>query len=623
MKGLKSFVVILSILLISAVFEVSEAANWKRIKYHVVEHENEAAEILKVNIKNLHGEAEEVWLGHMTTHVNYAIWHQPSGSKAKSEVVSNIEMHASNYDFQGFATVRGTADAGFTKGFSNRKTDKGVLDANTDTDGNRQVQTSLVDSEGLPISLGADQFNAYKGWADSVTSKQREKWGDRESFRYTISHKGAVVLYLAMTKHPVHSGRGFNFKTFKKDREPARSLGLAESAGLEKQKVGNPNNEAILAMFSPYAEAKGESYNPQGKPIPNTVPGVSTNTNMPAAKLVQKADTGEYNFGVLFASNDSYSAPAGGTHEALMYLSHTATTVEWYVKASGESGRGTLMETDRNTDEASYSHTFASDASGDYVITAVVTTSTGSYEGSYTVTVGDGTSTTSTSTSTSTPSSTSTPAPTPTPTPISASLSPGNGSYNATVGDTHVATLTLSAAPSYVSWYIQDPWDPSPRFMYTDTSGNLTSQYSYYLGHSGDHVISVSGTDPSNGAAITASYTVSVSTSTPMPTSTPTLGITLADSSQTFQPGDSVTLDIVTADPFYTVSWYVHTPGDTSSYGTYQYDNYGDGTSTSGSFFYTIPSGAMHTGDYLFRAVIYRWSDMFHVGEETYTVPVQ
>ena len=103
------------------------------------------------------------------------------------------------------------------------------------------------------------------------------------------------------------------------------------------------------------------------------------------------------------------------------------------------------------------------------------------------------------------------------------------------------------------------------------------------------------------------------------------LGITLANSDQTFEPGDSVTLDIVTADPFYTVSWYVHTPWDTSSSGTYQYDNYGDGTSTSGSFYYTIPtSGTTEvSGDFLFRALIYRWSDMFYVGTETYTVTVQ
>ena len=103
---------------------------------------------------------------------------------------------------------------------------------------------------------------------------------------------------------------------------------------------------------------------------------------------------------------------------------------------------------------------------------------------------------------------------------------------------------------------------------------------------------------------------------------TSTLGITLANSDQTFQPGDSVSLELLTADPFYNVSWYVHTPGDTSSSGTYQSDSYGDGATASAWFSYTIPSGAMHTGDYLFRALIYRWSDMSYVGEETYTVSV-
>lgn len=105
-------------------------------------------------------------------------------------------------------------------------------------------------------------------------------------------------------------------------------------------------------------------------------------------------------------------------------------------------------------------------------------------------------------------------------------------------------------------------------------------------------------------------------------TDTPSPGITLANSDQTPQPGDSVTLDLVTSEAFYSVSWYVHTPGDTSSSGTYQQDSLGDGTSTSASFSYTIPSGAMHTGDYLFRALIYRWSDMSYLSEETYTVSV-
>lgn len=106
--------------------------------------------------------------------------------------------------------------------------------------------------------------------------------------------------------------------------------------------------------------------------------------------------------------------------------------------------------------------------------------------------------------------------------------------------------------------------------------------------------------------------------------SAPSLGITRANSGQTPQPGDSVMLDLVTADPFYTVSWYVHTPWDTSSSGTYLQDSWGDGTSTAASLYYTFPtSGTTEvSGDFLFRALIYRWSDMSYVGEETYTVSV-
>lgn len=105
--------------------------------------------------------------------------------------------------------------------------------------------------------------------------------------------------------------------------------------------------------------------------------------------------------------------------------------------------------------------------------------------------------------------------------------------------------------------------------------------------------------------------------------SDPNPGIYLADSDQTIQTGDNVTLNLITAEPFYDVSWYVHTPGDTSSSGTYLQSNSGDGTSTDTSLSYTFPSGTMHTGSYLFRAVIYQWSDMTWYGEETYTVIVE
>lgn len=73
-----------------------------------------------------------------------------------------------------------------------------------------------------------------------------------------------------------------------------------------------------------------------------------------------------------------------------------------------------------------------------------------------------------------------------------------------------------------------------------------------------------------------------------------TSGISLANSGQTFQPGDSLTLDIVTSEAFYDVSWYVHTPWDTSSSGTYQGYTYGGGTATTASLTYTYVSQWFH-----------------------------
>lgn len=110
----------------------------------------------------------------------------------------------------------------------------------------------------------------------------------------------------------------------------------------------------------------------------------------------------------------------------------------------------------------------------------------------------------------STPSTTTSPS-APSPTPVSVNLQSGDGSYTYSVGDVHVGNLTLGAAPSYVFWYIQDPWDTSPRLVYEDTSGSLTSQLSYSLSNPGNYVFSVSGTRASDGAAITGSYTVYVS----------------------------------------------------------------------------------------------------------------
>ncbi len=102
----------------------------------------------------------------------------------------------------------------------------------------------------------------------------------------------------------------------------------------------------------------------------------------------------------------------------------------------------------------------------------------------------------------------------------------------------------------------------------------------------------------------------------------PTPGISVeAGDNPTYRPGDSVTLNLVTSEAYYDVTWYVHTPWDTSSSGTYQDYTYGGGASTEASLSYTFPSGAMHTGDFVFRAVIYN-SDMSSY-EETYSITVE
>ncbi|MXV77301.1 fibronectin type III domain-containing protein [Candidatus Poribacteria bacterium] len=107
-----------------------------------------------------------------------------------------------------------------------------------------------------------------------------------------------------------------------------------------------------------------------------------------------------------------------------------------------------------------------------------------------------------------------------------------------------------------------------------------------------------------------------------IPDPPPQRGISPSDPNQTPQPGDSVTLNLATAEPYYSVNWYVKTPWDTSESGTYLEDDYGDGTSTTASLTYVFPSGTMHTGDFIFAADIYRWSDMSWQSKETYTVSV-
>ena len=94
----------------------------------------------------------------------------------------------------------------------------------------------------------------------------------------------------------------------------------------------------------------------------------------------------------LSPSDDVYTASAGDNHTANFTAPSPYTSVKWYVKSPTDtSERGTLVETDTgdgSTTTASLSYTFASTASaGAYIITAYVTTSSGVYEVSYTVTI--------------------------------------------------------------------------------------------------------------------------------------------------------------------------------------------------------------------------------------------
>ncbi|MDE0637798.1 MAG: hypothetical protein OXI43_18325 [Candidatus Poribacteria bacterium] len=112
-----------------------------------------------------------------------------------------------------------------------------------------------------------------------------------------------------------------------------------------------------------------------------------------------------------------------------------------------------------------------------------------------------------------------TPAPTPTPTPPSVSLAPSSSSptyYSATAGDNHNANLTLGAAASSVSWYVQAPGQASPQLIWSG-SVSKTSDLSYWFptGVTGDYVISVSGTWASDSSTFTDSYTVNVGSPPP------------------------------------------------------------------------------------------------------------
>ena len=101
----------------------------------------------------------------------------------------------------------------------------------------------------------------------------------------------------------------------------------------------------------------------------------------------------------------------------------------------------------------------------------------------------------------------------------------------------------------------------------------------------------------------------------------PQLGISPVDPDDTPYPGNTYEFRLITDVHYYWVDWYVKAPWETSERGTHIEGQLGDGETTESTFSYTFPSGAMHTGDFLITAVIYRGTDMSQY-EETYTATV-
>ncbi len=666
-----------------------------RIKHHPVEALNDAS--AKAGLGGVAGVNKEHRFGDITVKVYYTIRNETNGSRVESQVGSSVSMQSITLAFRGFASISGTADAGHTKKFAGAqkaavRTDKGVLDkSGYKKTGKFTVQTSLVDDKGIPISLDKSKFDAYKYWYGKVPEGDREKWGDSETFSYKHSDKS---FYTAMKYHPVHFGGGFDFGRFVTFRSPTkkgRDLDLNDYAFLRKQKVGNPTDAKIIAMFSPYAAASGKTYNEAGNSIEKTVPSVSVDITQPAAQLKnkKKADAGDYIYGVLLAVNDVYTATAGDVHEAVMYLSHTTTSVKWYVD-------DTLLETDSNTNEARLSWSIPNDASGSYVIKAVVIPNMmKAYQASYTVSVSSRTSKTPTLAVPGAPaitrvdagdgqvninwtapsynggsaitgyeyryrennggswgtwmsfggSITSTSADiafltngtayafqvravnsvgesaesnTAYATPVApgtVTLVSSDDIYTATAGTGHEANLTLSAAPSYVFWYVQTPGESDfGDEELIDTSGNLSSSFSYSFpnGASGDYVIRASGTIVSTGEGFDVSYTVSVSlpSSTTTTPTTPTFSPVVSGIAASYSAGNTLTATVNTGAPCYGVYLYINNQ--------YYWFNGGIAT-TAVPISYTFPDTAQ-AGSWSITLLVYPWKGNIN-GDPSYLYP--
>ena len=94
----------------------------------------------------------------------------------------------------------------------------------------------------------------------------------------------------------------------------------------------------------------------------------------------------------LVSSDGVYTAEAGGSHTADLSVPSGWTQIYWYLKSPSESDYGTsqssVSDSTGNSTSASYTYSFPSGVSGDYVLTAYVYSSDGTIvQPSYTVSV--------------------------------------------------------------------------------------------------------------------------------------------------------------------------------------------------------------------------------------------
>ena len=193
------------------------------------------------------------------------------------------------------------------------------------------------------------------------------------------------------------------------------------------------------------------------------------------------------------------------------------------------------------------------------------------------------------------------------------------------------ASSTDRARNGYLSIYLKitNGWSANPAVTPVDSHVWLWDHRDFQFEENGGYVSAYASGQDTGRTLYTAFVDESVGPMPPPdppPATNPTnpepqLGISPVDPDDTPYPGEAHEYRLITDAPYYYVYWYVKAPWETSERGSYIGSDSGDGTTTEATFSYTFPSGAMHTGDFLITAVIYRWSDMSEY-EETYTATV-